>query len=326
MPGRKYSADNQYRYGFNGKENENEMLEKGNSLNFEARIYDPRTARWYSLDPLQKKFPGETHYGFVSDNPIIYADIDGRDKIFRVTTIDKNGETHIYVSINKDFFIYTKVDVPGFGNSRYYKNDLIIEMVIDQRSNKVTYKESLGNRKQTFAINYYYEALSEWASNKNSRGSQSGGITLTSQFSSQTDGPKTDITTGTDGSINIDLITAAFGSISKEAKGLKWEIESAPGIMELAKDLVELHNAPPASPANSSSNTKQNPVEKSTPPREGGMGWDYYIRDKNGKFVKSKRSEGLPDSTVKGQDGRPDTIYKRPFKIPPIPKKDIKGK
>jgi len=67
---------------------------------------------------------------------------------------------------------------------------------------------------------------------------------------------------------------------------------------------------------------RPNPVEKSTPEREG-EGWKYYIR-KNGKFVESARVAGLQDSTVHGTGGAPDTVYHRPMKSPPIPKKDIK--
>ncbi|HUM47427.1 MAG TPA: hypothetical protein PLD84_10885, partial [Chitinophagales bacterium] len=41
MPERNYSSDN-YRFGFNGKENDNEAKGSGNSVEFGARIYDPR--------------------------------------------------------------------------------------------------------------------------------------------------------------------------------------------------------------------------------------------------------------------------------------------
>ncbi|QLH44307.1 MAG: hypothetical protein HWD58_00920 [Bacteroidota bacterium] len=53
-----YSVDedfgDDYRFGFNGQEKDNEIKGTGNSLAFEARIYDNRLGRWLSLDPLQK--------------------------------------------------------------------------------------------------------------------------------------------------------------------------------------------------------------------------------------------------------------------------------
>lgn len=41
VPNRHGSSDN-YRYGFNGKEKDDELKGEGNSYNFEARIYDSR--------------------------------------------------------------------------------------------------------------------------------------------------------------------------------------------------------------------------------------------------------------------------------------------
>ena len=41
-----------YRFGFNGKENDNEVKGAGNSVDFGARIYDSRLGRWMSVDSL----------------------------------------------------------------------------------------------------------------------------------------------------------------------------------------------------------------------------------------------------------------------------------
>ena len=50
---RRHSNDD-YRYGFNGKESDNELKGKGNSYDFGARMYDPRTGRWFARDDLFK--------------------------------------------------------------------------------------------------------------------------------------------------------------------------------------------------------------------------------------------------------------------------------
>jgi len=68
-----------YKYSFNGKEKDDEVKGEGNSLDFEARIYDPRLGRWYGLDPLQKKYPSLSPYIFSNNNPIVYTDPDGMD-------------------------------------------------------------------------------------------------------------------------------------------------------------------------------------------------------------------------------------------------------
>jgi len=105
MPGRTVSSTT-YRYGFNGKENDNEVKGAGNQIDFNNRIYDTRLGKWLSVDPLQKKFPGETPYAFVSNNPIIYKDADGRDRILTITLIDKDGKKVQIEGRDKDYFIY----------------------------------------------------------------------------------------------------------------------------------------------------------------------------------------------------------------------------
>jgi hypothetical protein len=41
IPGRSFKAGNAYRYGFNGKENDNEVKGSGNQIDYGLRIYDP---------------------------------------------------------------------------------------------------------------------------------------------------------------------------------------------------------------------------------------------------------------------------------------------
>lgn len=77
MPGRKYAQAGAYRYGFNGKENDNEVKGEGNTLDFGARIYDPRLGRFLSEDPITKDYPELTPYQFASNRPIDGIDQDG---------------------------------------------------------------------------------------------------------------------------------------------------------------------------------------------------------------------------------------------------------
>ena len=78
MPGRSYSS-NSYRYGFNGMEKDDELKGSGNSYDFGARMLDVRLGRWFSTDPLQKKYPDLSPYNFTANNPILFVDYDGRD-------------------------------------------------------------------------------------------------------------------------------------------------------------------------------------------------------------------------------------------------------
>lgn len=79
MPGRTYTAPNatNYRYGFNGKENVNEVNGVGNQVDYGMRIYDPRIGKFLSVDPLEKKYPWYTPYQFAGNKPIAFIDVDG---------------------------------------------------------------------------------------------------------------------------------------------------------------------------------------------------------------------------------------------------------
>lgn len=71
-----------YRYGFNGKEIDNDVKGDGNQIDFGARAYDPRVSRWLSIDPLQHRYPDLSAYTFAANTPIQAKDPDGRVVIF----------------------------------------------------------------------------------------------------------------------------------------------------------------------------------------------------------------------------------------------------
>jgi RHS repeat-associated protein len=74
MPGRKYSSGTQYRYGFNGKEKDNEVVDGGNAIHFEFRDYDPRIGRFKSIDPKSSSYAWQTPYAYHRNNPITSTD------------------------------------------------------------------------------------------------------------------------------------------------------------------------------------------------------------------------------------------------------------
>ena len=99
-----------YEYSFNGKETDNEIKGVGNSLDFGARIYDSRTGRWLSLDPLAAKYPNISPYVFVANMPISAVDPDGKVVVFvsgyqggKAAGTDFNDPTGIKRSIIRSF-------------------------------------------------------------------------------------------------------------------------------------------------------------------------------------------------------------------------------
>ena len=82
MPGRTFQAANTtaYRFGFNGKENDNEIKGTGNQQDYGERIYDSRLGRFLSEDPLSRMYPFYSPYQFAGNSPIYATDIDGREQ------------------------------------------------------------------------------------------------------------------------------------------------------------------------------------------------------------------------------------------------------
>jgi len=96
MVGKNYSS-NSYRYGFNGKEKDDEIKgSSGTSYDYGFRIYDPRLGRFLSVDPIARSFPWYTPYQYAGNKPIVAIDMDGLEDIW-VHYIQKDDGSFIKV-------------------------------------------------------------------------------------------------------------------------------------------------------------------------------------------------------------------------------------
>jgi RHS repeat-associated protein len=93
FPNRNFSSS-EYRFGFNGKEKNDEFYGEGNQLDFGDRGYDPRRGQWSSIDSRFRDYVPFTPYGFALNNPILFKDADGN------VVVDANGNP-VTVSITK---------------------------------------------------------------------------------------------------------------------------------------------------------------------------------------------------------------------------------
>jgi RHS repeat-associated protein len=66
-----------YRYGYNGKENDDEISGKNAITDYGARTYANRLGRFLSTDPLKSKFPNQSSYIYAGNNPILFIDKNG---------------------------------------------------------------------------------------------------------------------------------------------------------------------------------------------------------------------------------------------------------
>jgi RHS repeat-associated protein len=107
MSGRSFSSDG-YRYGFNGKEKDDEVSGSGNQYDYGFRIYNSRIGRFLSVDPLTKSYPWYTPYQFAGNMPIWAIDLDGLEEKITVFQEDVNGNDEMISSI-------TYEDIENYG-------------------------------------------------------------------------------------------------------------------------------------------------------------------------------------------------------------------
>ena len=81
MPGREYQAQPS-RFGFNGKENDNDVKGFGNQQDYGMRIYDTRLGKFLSVDPIQSDYPFVSPYAFAENDVMRSIDLDGLEKFF----------------------------------------------------------------------------------------------------------------------------------------------------------------------------------------------------------------------------------------------------
>ncbi len=95
---RAYTSDS-YRFGFNGKENDNEIF--SGCIAFEARIFDSRLGRFFSTDPWESKYYWQTPYAYFKNSPISLVDFLGKgavipeDEEMDIRNIDDQNDDNI---------------------------------------------------------------------------------------------------------------------------------------------------------------------------------------------------------------------------------------
>ncbi len=154
LPNR-HGSSNEYRYGYQGSEKDDEIKGEGNSYDFGDRMLDPRIGRWFSTDMKSKEF--QSNYNFAMNNPTIFVDPDGKDDYYfdtatKAVYIIKNGEPNRYFSIDYVFepitesgVVYTgkQVITPRSINSSFIRRiggTSVYRYALKHATNKEQYK------------------------------------------------------------------------------------------------------------------------------------------------------------------------------------------
>lgn len=69
--------NNNYRYGFQGQEKDDEIKGAGNSVNYKYRMHDPRVGRFFAIDPLFRDYPHYSPYVFSGNEVIQFNELEG---------------------------------------------------------------------------------------------------------------------------------------------------------------------------------------------------------------------------------------------------------
>jgi RHS repeat-associated protein len=92
-----------YRFGFNGKEQDDEVSGSGNSYDYGFRIYNPRLGKFLSVDPLFQSYPWYTPYQYAGNSPIAFIDMDGLERVSSEETRKNPGSIKLGKEVNQVF-------------------------------------------------------------------------------------------------------------------------------------------------------------------------------------------------------------------------------
>ena len=137
MPERNGSSDD-YRYGFQGQEKDDEIKGEGNSYDFGARIYDPRVGRWLSRDAFAFKYQDLSPYNYAANSPLLLIDVGG-DSIWVTKSTSSDGKItktiHVEVAIMNESDSNMDMCAIADGFERGLKDGLSVNNYWDEELN-----------------------------------------------------------------------------------------------------------------------------------------------------------------------------------------------
>jgi RHS repeat-associated protein len=159
MPGRSFSVED-YRYGFNGKENQDELMANNNSQDFGARMYDARVGRWWGMDPLAKSYANLSPYSAFADSPIFIKDPNGKENVIYLTDLDLQNPQ--LAPAKRDEIICNLKEIAADANEQYARNGInIIVSILDyipeaSELDKTDVLATIGSKKQLMDFDTKY--------------------------------------------------------------------------------------------------------------------------------------------------------------------------
>jgi RHS repeat-associated protein len=130
MPGREFSLE-EYRYGYQGSEKDNELAGEGNMYTTHFRALDTRIGRWLSVDPKVSELPWQSSYCSMDNNPLFYNDPVGDKVIYGRGDVDKKTKRRI----KKQVKARIKSDLRFADQHKRYRGDRENDIIYSDKTN-----------------------------------------------------------------------------------------------------------------------------------------------------------------------------------------------
>ena len=87
LPERAVNTDD-FRYGFQAQEHDDEVKGEGNSVNFKYRMHDSRVGRFFAVDQLAAKYPYNGSYNFSENRVIDMVELEGLEALKTILKVE----------------------------------------------------------------------------------------------------------------------------------------------------------------------------------------------------------------------------------------------
>ncbi len=107
-----------YRFGYNGKEKDNNGEFGLTNYDYGFRIYNPGLGRFLSVDPLVNSYPWYTPFQFAGNSPVSNIDIDGLEEMHFNLTYNKARRPNLTLVVKNNGEEVLQIAIGGMNKNK----------------------------------------------------------------------------------------------------------------------------------------------------------------------------------------------------------------
>lgn len=141
------TPDKGYRFGFQMQEGDQEIISKGRIIEYKYRMHNTALCRFMSIDPLFRKFPGNSTYAFSENSVVAYIELEGLEKYYAADgaymgQVGDNEEVRVtYMGDEANKSLITE-QINAANNDQLDDNERLINRQLLLRYSHETYKSA----------------------------------------------------------------------------------------------------------------------------------------------------------------------------------------